>query len=532
MFRNRKLGTKMALSFTAMLVLLIVTVCIAIAGLLSVGDKVEKKDTVNRLVVAILKARQGEKNYVIRKDESHIAEVEQFIEYIISQAEDAKLEFTIETNRRLLDSLIRAAGEYRKAFRTFVNLERGKNPNISAQEQVSIDKEQKLADENMVMAAREVEDLCDEALKNQDDQLAELVKTSNLLFVLSILISVIAGTAFAFVTTRSMTGPLKAVIAIAEQIAAGNLRVNISHGDRKDEIGLLMSRFQHMVEKLREQMRQIDEASNIIASSSGEIASTSTQFASSMSETATSISETSSTTEELKQAAKLSNEKSQRVSQSAQGAVQVSQEGLKSTGDTIEGMKNMIAQMKAIAESIARLSDQNQAIGDIMVVIEDLAEQTNLLAVNAAIEAVRAGEQRKGFGVVAEEIRSLADQSKQATAQVKTILQNVQKAVGATVMTTEKGMNTADAGMKQSRETGDAIKKMVESIEKTSQTMLQIAASSQQQLVGVEQIAEAIANIKQASDQNSESAVQLEEAAKNLNQLGESLRNITKQYVL
>ena len=234
----------------------------------------------------------------------------------------------------------------------------------------------------------------------------------------------------------------------------------------------------------------------------------------------------------MKQAAKLSNEKSQRVSQSAQGAVQVSQEGLKSTGDTIEGMKNMIMQMKAIAESIARLSDQNQAIGDIMVVIEDLAEQTNLLAVNAAIEAVRAGDQGKGFGVVAEEIRSLADQSKQATAQVKTILQNVQKAVGATVMTAEKGMNAADAGMKQSKETGDAIKKMVESIEKTSQTMLQIAASSQQQLVGVEQISEAIANIKQASDQNSESAVQLEEAAKNLNQLGESLRNITKQYVI
>ncbi len=113
-------------------------------------------------------------------------------------------------------------------------------------------------------------------------------------------------------------------------------------------------------------------------------------------------------------------------------------------------MKRIQTHMDSIAASIVRLSDQSQAIGEIIASVNDLAEQSNLLAVNAAIEAAKAGEQGKGFAVVAQEVRSLAEQSKQATAQVRNILGDIQKATSAAVMATEQGSKAVEAGVKQS----------------------------------------------------------------------------------
>src|SRR4028119_1286641 len=107
-------------------------------------------------------------------------------------------------------------------------------------------------------------------------------------------------------------------------------------------------------------------------------------------------------------------------------------------------MQRIREQMEAIGESMMRLSEQSQAIGAIIATVDDLAQQSNLLAVNAAIEAAKAGEQGKGFAVVAQEVKSLADQSKQATTQVRTILNDIQKATGAAVMATEQGSKAVE----------------------------------------------------------------------------------------
>jgi methyl-accepting chemotaxis protein len=112
-------------------------------------------------------------------------------------------------------------------------------------------------------------------------------------------------------------------------------------------------------------------------------------------------------------------------------------------------MKHIHDQMESVAASILHLSEQSQAIGEIIATVTDLAERSNLLAVNAAIEAAKADEQGKGFAVVAQEVKSLAEQSKQATAQVRTILNDIQTAMSAAVMATEQGSKAVDAGVKQ-----------------------------------------------------------------------------------
>jgi methyl-accepting chemotaxis protein len=186
--------------------------------------------------------------------------------------------------------------------------------------------------------------------------------------------------------------------------------------------------------------------------------------------------------------------------------------------------------MESIAESIVRLSEQSQNIAEIMLSVNDLAEQSNLLAVNASIEAAKAGEQGKGFAVVAQEVRNLADQSKQATVQVRSILNDIQKATNAAVMVTEQGSKAVDAGVKQSVLAGESVQKLGESIAEAAQAATQIAASSQQQMVGMDQVVQAMENIKVASGQNVASTRQTESAAKNIEELGRKLSELAALY--
>ena len=283
-------------------------------------------------------------------------------------------------------------------------------------------------------------------------------------------------------------------------------------------------------ENLRAVNQQIQEAANVLVSSVSEILTLTTELASVSSETAASITEATSTVEEVKQTAQLSSKRSMSVSESAQKAVFVAQQGNAAVTKTVEGINHIRTLMESVAESIIRLSEQTQAIGEIITAVSDLAQQSNLLAVNAAIEASKAGEHGKGFSVVAQEIKSLANQSKQATEQVKAILGDIQKATGASVMAAEQVSKAVDGGVKQAAESGESIKKLAESIAESTQAAAQIAASSQQQFVGMDQIALAMENIKQASQQNVSATRQAEQAAQNLHELGQKLKEMVGKY--
>lgn len=324
-----------------------------------------------------------------------------------------------------------------------------------------------------------------------------------------------------------MTSSLAQMARVAEQISDGDLTVEVRPRSEKDVLG---SAFAVMVQKLRRVTGEIQESIGILSSAAQQIVATTTQVAAAAAETATAVAETTTTVEEVKQTAQLATQKAKYVSESAQKAAQVSESGKKSAADSIDAMKQIREQMESIAESIVRLSEQGQAIGEIMLAVNDLAEQSNLLAVNASIEAAKAGEQGKGFAVVAQEVRNLAEQSKQATVQVRSILNDIQKATNAAVMVTEQGSNAVEAGVKQSVQAGESVQKLGESIAEAAQAATQIAASSQQQMVGMDQVVQAMESIKTASTQNVASTKQTEVAAKNIEELGRKLGELVALY--
>jgi methyl-accepting chemotaxis protein len=398
------------------------------------------------------------------------------------------------------------------------------------------------------------------------------IKSGNrsiLVFIIISIIAVVFSTVIVFFLNQIIANPLNDIKSIAVNISSGNLLVNIPSTDREDEIGALArafslmirslkekaqiaekiaagnltvevtplsdadtlgNAFSTMVVKLRKQIQEIVEGVNVLASSGSEIMASVSQLTSGAAETSTAVSETTTTVEEVKQTAAVSAQKARHVADLGQKNVEISQAGLKSIEDTINGMNRIREQVESIADMVVRLSEQSQAIGEIIATVNDIAEQSNLLAVNASIEAAKAGEQGKGFAVVAQEIRSLAAQSKQATTQVRKILFDVQKAISSAVMATEQGSKAVEEGVRLSTQAGEAIDTLAESVTEATDAAIQIAASSQQQRVGMDQVVSAMENIRQATSQMAASTKQTEKAAHDLHNLGSRLQNIVKLY--
>ena len=284
-----------------------------------------------------------------------------------------------------------------------------------------------------------------------------------------------------------------------------------------------------MVGKLRQISEQVQNAVAVLAAAAAEISATTSEFAASAAQTATSVAEATTTVEEVRQTSQLANEKARLVAETARQATQTAQTGRQSTADTISGMKRIREQMNSIAGSLLRLSEQSQAIGNIIATVDELAQQSNILAINASIEAAKAGEQGRGFAVVAQEVRALAEQSRQATTQVRGILHDIQKAAGAAVLATEQGTRAVEAGEQQATEAGVAIETLTRSVADAAQSATQIAASNHEQLVGMGQVVGAMESIRQASQHNLVSAKQIETAARGLSELGQKLKALSER---
>lgn len=331
------------------------------------------------------------------------------------------------------------------------------------------------------------------------------------------------------ISFKTMQNSLIEKAEIARQIAEGNLVVTLTPLSEKDTMSLS---FQNMVYKLKKQLTNLNEGINILSSSSAEISASITQLASSSTETATAVGEATTTVEEVKQTALISNNKAKMVSENAVKMADISREGNKAITNTINGMSKIKDQMNAIAGMVVRLSEQSQTIGEITSTVNELAEQSNLLAVNAAIEAAKAGEQGRGFTVVAQEIKQLANRSKEATTQVKSILRDIQKSISSAVMATEEGTKAVNEGLTLTNTSGETIRILTESVNEASNAAIQIAASSQQQLEGMNQMVIAMESIREASVQAVTSTQQTVISVNDLQKVGQELDLMMKQYIL
>ncbi len=349
------------------------------------------------------------------------------------------------------------------------------------------------------------------------------------IFILAFAVIAVAFTKNYVLATRT-TKPLVAAVNLAEAIGKGDLNQSRIEAKGNDEVSRLSAALNEMLENLKRQALAIREGVSVSLKSEERIASAVSQLSTSTSRTAAALTEATATVEQIRQAANVSSMKAKNVAAASQQAVRISESGLKAAEESARKIRLIEEQMKAIGDSVLKLSENAQAIEDVASVVKDLADQSNLLAVNASIEAARAGAQGKGFGVVAHEIKILAEGSKEAVENVRTILDEIRKSIGSVVMATEDGNRSVAAGVAQSAAAGDSIRELADRVAASSQAATVIEVTSEQQFTAMDQVATAMADIQKAVNENLEGSSQLESAVLELNQLGANLKQILGRF--
>ncbi|WP_201305871.1 methyl-accepting chemotaxis protein [Roseomonas harenae] len=334
-----------------------------------------------------------------------------------------------------------------------------------------------------------------------------------------------------YLIRRAIARPLEGLMEFVQRIGRGELAGSPAREGR-DEFGRLGETLNGMVAGLRDLARQSQEATHQLDAATAEIRASTQEQAASVEEQLAAVQETAATVDEITHSGAQIGKRAQEVIAAAQATVRTSDNGLHAVEETVRAMDGIREQAERVAENIVALSEKTQAISEITATVNDISERSHLLALNAAIEAAAAGEAGRSFSVVAAEMKSLADQAKEATGQVRAILGDIQRGINSSVMLTEEAVKRAAAGRERTATSHSTIREITARMQEAVHTFQQIVASTNQQQLGIEQVMSALTNIRQASQQTAAGTRQLDQAAGNMAGLSQGLVRIAERYRL
>ncbi|MET0089344.1 MAG: methyl-accepting chemotaxis protein [Candidatus Thiodiazotropha sp.] len=343
--------------------------------------------------------------------------------------------------------------------------------------------------------------------------------------------ALVLGLVIAILVVRGIVNPLRQTNTMLQDIAdgEGDLTKRIPVAST-DEIGKLGSNFNRFVEKLQQLIGEISSVTSQLAASSEEMSAITEQTKNSIlsqkTETelvATAMHEMTATVQEVAR-------NTEQASNAAKQADQDANAGNKVVAQAVRAINDLSQKVDQASSVIEQLKGDSVNIGSVLDVIKSVAEQTNLLALNAAIEAARAGEQGRGFAVVADEVRTLAQRTQESTSEIENLIEILQVGAEKAVNTMNQSRDRARQTVEQAEEAGQSLAAITQAVTTISEMNSQIATAAQQQGSVTEEISRNVGNINDISEQNAHSAEQTAIASHNLARLGESLRSLVTQF--
>ena len=486
--RNLRIGTRLALAFGVILLILAISVGVGVWRLQELAKTTQSLGTVDseKLKLAVQWRQTVEVNWVRTRAAILDSDTSRIPAW---QADmDKTSEITIASRKRLIElvqseegkALIAAADAAREAYRT----PRG----AAVKRRLAGEDVSALLDKDLKPLAQAYSDALIKIEQRQQKIVDETLATANqdaaqgkMILMVGGVIALLLGVTFAVVLSRSIVQPIQQASRSAKRIADGDLTENL-RSEGSDEAAELARALRDMQDSLSKVVSNVRRGSEGVATASAEIAMGNNDLSSRTEQQASALEETAASMEELSSTVKQNADNARQANQLAMGASTVAIQGGEVVGRVVETMKG--------------INDSSRKISDIISVIDGIAFQTNILALNAAVEAARAGEQGRGFAVVASEVRSLAGRSADAAKEIKSLINDSVERVG-------HGTALVD-------QAGTTMQEVVASIKRVTDIMGEISAASNEQSTGVEQVGQAITQMDQATQQN---AALVEESA-------------------
>ncbi|HOJ42678.1 MAG TPA: HAMP domain-containing methyl-accepting chemotaxis protein [Syntrophorhabdaceae bacterium] len=382
----------------------------------------------------------------------------------------------------------------------------------------------------LVDATNKLMDLQEKLLAERVKRLLSFSRTILIIIVIVGVISVIIGIFMSIKITKNIKAPVEKAAEQLELISKGDFTFSISKNAiaRGDELGVIARAMDALLTNLKNVFNEIIGSVHSLTSAAAQLSSIAEEMSRTAESSSTRANSVATASEEMSQTVVDVAKNTANIAESAKKAVDTAQEGNKIVERSVGEVKEIDKTVNESARFVKSLGERSVHIGEIISVINDIADQTNLLALNAAIEAARAGEQGRGFAVVADEVRKLAERTAQATSEIEEMIKAIQNEVTKAVEIMDNATKKVDTGVKLTAQAGEALKEIVKSSNELQLMVQQIASATEEMSATSEQISKEILDIASASRDTTASSQETAQAAVSLSRIATKLDETVK----